>query len=138
MLNIRKTFFNPYLLLTMKTYNLWELLESPKWQKILTENLPTYADEDVVFAILELNYWKYDVNRKEDVYTFEDLENAIEDVDKITRYRSIDDYFDSCDDCLCFTDPNSVEARYFDYDAFHRDCEYDITEASNWVVLMNY
>ena len=67
----------------------------------------------------------------------DDLENAINDIDKITYYRSMDDYFDSCDDCLCFTDPNSVEARYFDYDAFHRDCEYDVTEASNGIVIAN-
>jgi hypothetical protein len=28
--------------------------------------------------------------------------------------------------------------RYFDYDAFHSDCEYDVTEASNWVIISNW
>ena len=120
------------------TYTLGELLESPKGQEILDENLSSYVDVDVVEAILELNYWRYDAEQKETLYTMDDLENAINDTEKITYYMSMDDYFDSCDDCLCFTDPNSVEARYFDYDAFHRDCEYDVTEASNWVVLANY
>lgn len=122
----------------MKNYTLWELLESTKWQEILDLNLPTYVDRDVVEAILELNYWHYDVNKKETFYTMEDLENAINDVEKTTYYMSMEDYYDSCDDCLCFSDPNSVEARYFDYDAFHSDCEYDVTEASNGVVIANY
>lgn len=122
----------------MKTYTLWELLEAPKSQDLLDENLPTYADRDVVEAILELNYWHYDSEQKETLYTMDDLENAINDVEKTTYYMSMEDYYNSCDDCLSFSDPNSVEARYFDYDAFHRDCEYDVTEASNWVVIANF
>jgi hypothetical protein len=96
--------------------------------------LSSYNDEDVVYAVLELNYWT------RDWYTFDDLENAIDDIErwKITYYSDMDSYYDSCDDCLCFTDPNSVEARYFDYEAFHRDCEYDVSEASNWIVIANW
>lgn len=122
----------------MKTYTLWELLEAPKSQDLLDENLPAYVDRDVVEAILELNYWHYDSEQKETLYTMDDLENAINDVEKTTYYMSMEDYYDSCDDCLYFSNPNSVEARYFDYDAYHRDCEYDVTEASNWVVIANF
>lgn len=122
----------------MKTYTLWELLEAPKSQDLLDENLPSYVDKDVVEAILELNYWHYDSEQKETLYTMDDLENAINDVENTTYYMSMEDYYDSCDDCLYFSNPNSVEARYFDYDAYHRDCEYDVTEASNWVVIANY
>jgi hypothetical protein len=39
-----------------KTYTLGELLESPKGQEMLDENLDTYVDVDVVEAILELDY----------------------------------------------------------------------------------
>lgn len=122
----------------MKNYTLGELLESPKGQKILAENLPTYTDENVVEAILELNYWHYDAEKKETFYTFDELEQAIEDTEKITYFSDMDAYYDYCDDLLNFSDNNSVEARYFDYDAYHRDCEYDITEASNGVVIASW
>ena len=121
-----------------KNYTLEELLASSEGQEILDENLKNYIDTDVIEAILEIRYWRYDAEKKETFYTLEDLESAIEDVDKTTYYMSIDDYFDAMDDLLCFADNNSVEARYFDYDAYHRDCEYDITEASNWIVLADW
>ena len=122
----------------MKNYTLGELLESPKGQKIISENLPSYTDEDVVEAILELNYWHYDTEKKETFYTFDELEQAIEDTEKITYFSDMDAYYDYCDELLNFSDDNSVEARYFDYDAYHRDCEYDITEASNGVVIASW
>lgn len=121
-----------------KNYTLEELLASPEGQEILDENLKNYIDTDVIEAILEIRYWRYDAEKKGTFYTLEDLESAIEDADKTTYYMSIDDYFDAMDDLLCFADNNSVEARYFDYDAYHRDCKYDITEASNWVVLADW
>lgn len=121
-----------------KNYTLEELLASSEGQEILDENLKNYIDTDVIEAILEIRYWRYDAEKKETFYTLEDLESAIEDADKTTYYMSIDDYFDAMDDLLCFADNNSVEARYFDYDAYHRDCEYDITEASNWIVLADW
>jgi hypothetical protein len=40
----------------MKTYTLDELLETKKAQKIINENLSSYNDEDVVYAVLEINY----------------------------------------------------------------------------------
>lgn len=122
----------------MKNYTLWELLESPKAQDYMAENLDRWTDEEVIEAILELDYWHYDVKKKDTFYTMEDLENAVEDSKNKTRFRCMEDYYDSCDDTLCFTDPNSVEARYFDYDAFHRDCEYDVQEASNGVVIADW
>ena len=39
-----------------KTYTLGELLESPKGQEMLDENLDAHVDVDVVEAILELDY----------------------------------------------------------------------------------
>ena len=71
-----------------KTYTLGELLESPKGQEMLDENLDAHVDVDVVEAILELDYWKYDAEQKETFYTLDDLENAINDVDKKTYFMS--------------------------------------------------
>ena len=113
------------------------LLATKKAQKMMDENLSSYNNEDYVYAVLEIKYWSY-VNWK-CVYDYEDLENAINDVEdnKYTIYSSMNDYFDSCDDLLEFNWNDFME-RYFDYDAYHRDCEYDVTEASNWVVIADY
>jgi hypothetical protein len=40
----------------MKTYALDKLFETKKAQKIIDENLSSYNDEDVIYAILEINY----------------------------------------------------------------------------------
>lgn len=125
----------------MKNYTLEELLATPKARKIIEENLSSYHDEDEVFAVLEYWYWKWHKWRKSCyyVYTFEDLENAIQDIenDKYTIYSDIDSYHDSCDETLEFNWNDFIE-RYFDYDMFHRDCDFDVTEMSNWVVICNY
>ena len=43
----------------------------------------------------------------------------------------MDCYYDSMDDLLEFPKGDGIYERYFDYDAYHRDCEYDVEEASN-------
>ena len=120
----------------MKNYTLDELLNTKKAQKIMDENSSSYNDENVVYAVLEINYWRYE-NWKT-IYDFDDLENAINDIEKwrIQYYNNIDEYHDSCDDTIDFWWNDFLE-RYFDYDSFHNDCDYDITETSNWIVLGN-
>ena len=122
----------------MKNYTLDELLETKKAQKLMDEWLSSYNDEEDVYAVLELKYWRYE-NWK-DIYDFDDLENAIEDVEKnkYTIYHCMDCYYDSMDDLLEFPRGDSIYERYFDYDAYHRDCEYDVEEASNWRVISNW
>ena len=121
----------------MKKYTLDELLETKKAQKLLDEWLSSYNTEEMVYAVLELKYWRYE-NWKT-IYDFEDLEYAIGDVEsqKYTIYHCMDCYFDSCDDLIDFGWNNMLE-QYFDYDAYHRDCEYDVEEASNWIVIANW
>lgn len=122
----------------MKNYTLDELLQTKKAQKIMDENLSSYNDEEDVYAVLELKYWS--VKNWKTIYDFDDLEFAIEDVEnnKYTIYHCMDCYFDSCDDLLEFPRGDSIYERYFDYDAYHRDCEYDVEEASNWRVITNW
>lgn len=121
----------------MKNYNLEELFESEEAEE-LTSSL--YDDEiEVVKAILELkNYWTRDKDKKEYVYTIEELQDAIDEKDSTTYYMTMDDYYDAMDELLEFPKDYDLLERYFDYDAYHRDCEFDCTEASNWVVLPNY
>lgn len=65
----------------------------------------------------------------------ESLEDAPYMLDRFVFYDSIDDYHDLCDELLELPE-DSVLSRYFDYDAFHRDCDFDITEASNGICYM--
>ena len=119
----------------MKNYKtIEELLATKKAQKIIDENLSSYNDEDAVYAVLELNYWS------REWWTFDDLENAIDDIErwKITYYSDMDAYYDSCDETIEFPKWYDYLERYFDYDSFHRDCEYDVNEASNWIVIANW
>ena len=122
----------------MKNYTLDELLETKKAQKLMDENLSSYNDEEDVYAVLELKYWRYEGWKT--IYCFEDLESAIDDVEnnKYTIYHCMDCYYDSMDDLLEFPRGDSIYERYFDYDAYHRDCEYDAEEASNWRVISNW
>ena len=110
-----------------------ELLATKKAQKLLDENLSYYNDEEVVEAVLEVNYWSSKWRN------FDDLENAINDIEnwKITYYSDLNSYHDSCDDLIDFRGSDEILQRYFDYDAYHDDCDYDITEASNWIVIAN-
>ena len=122
----------------MKDYTLDELLETKKAQKLMDEWLSSYNDEEDVYAVLELKYWS--LKGWKTVYDFDDLENAIDDVEhnRYTIYHCMDCYYDSMDDLLEFPRGDSIYERYFDYDAYHRDCEYDVEEASNWRVISNW
>lgn len=121
----------------MKNYTLDELFETKKAQKLMDEWLSSYNDEEDVYAVLELKYWQF--KNWKTIYDFDDLENAIEDVEKnkYTIYHCMDCYYDSMDDLLEFNG-NEMMERYFDYDSYHRDCEYDVEEASNWRVISNW
>lgn len=122
----------------MKDYTLDELLQTRKAQKLLDEWLSSYNDEEDVYAVLELKYWS--LKGWKTVYDFDDLENAIDDVEhnRYTIYHCMDCYYDSMDDLLEFPRGDSIYERHFDYDAYHRDCEYDVEEASNWRVISNW
>ena len=121
----------------MKKYTLDELFETKKAQKMLEEWLSSYNEDDYVYAVMELKYGHYENGK--DIYDFEDLENAIDDVEnqKYSIYHCMDCYYDSIDDLLDFRGNEWME-RYFDYDSYHEDCENDVEEASNWVVIWNW
>lgn len=67
----------------------------------------------------------------------EDVQEAIEELDSHVFYDDIDSYHDSCDEIIEFetTKDNLFLARYFDYEAYHRDCDFDVYEASNGIVI---
>jgi antirestriction protein len=67
--------------------------------------------------------------------TTEDVQEAIDRKDYYIFYEDTDAYFDSMDDLIDFSGCNEVLARYFDYDAYHRDLMFDAYEAENGIVI---
>lgn len=65
----------------------------------------------------------------------ENAHEAIYQKDNYTFYSDIEEYHDCCDECLGLENNDSILARYFDYEAYHRDCDFDIHEMSNGVCI---
>ena len=67
----------------------------------------------------------------------EDVQEAIDELDNHVFYDDIDSYYDSCDELieLELQSSASIVMRYFDYEAYHRDCDFDVYEASNGIVI---
>ena len=98
-----------------------------------------YANVDEILDTIETLEAMEDYERDEVVALMEylntnDAQEAIDSLDSYVFYTDIDSYHDCCDECLEFKGNDLLE-RYFDYDAFHRDCDFDIYEASNGVCI---
>ena len=65
-----------------------------------------------------------------------DAAEAIDKKDYYSFYSDLDQYHNCCDEILDFSGCNEILERYFDYDAYHRDCDFDIYEASNGVCIL--
>ncbi len=65
-----------------------------------------------------------------------DVQEAIDKKDYYSIYSDIEQYHDCCAESLDFSGCNEILERYFDYEAFYRDCDYDIYEASNGVCIL--
>ena len=90
---------------------------------------------DSIEALEELEEWELDeVVALMEYLNTDDAQEALDKRDNYTFYSDIDQYHDCCDECLEFGN-NELLERYFDYDAFHRDCDFDIYEASNGVCI---
>lgn len=99
-----------------------------------------YADVDEIIetieALEELEDWELDeVVALMEYKGTQDAQEAIDDRDSYTFFADLDQYHDSCDEILEFNGNEMLE-RYFDYDAYHRDCDLDIYEASNGVCIL--
>ena len=53
----------------------------------------------------------------------------------ITYFKDWNSYYDYCDETIEFPKGYGYLERYFDYDSFHRDCWFDVSEAPNGVIL---
>jgi hypothetical protein len=98
-----------------------------------------YANVDEVLETIEtledLEDWELDeVVALMEYLNTNDAQEAIDKRDSYCFYSDLDQYHDCCDECLEFGN-NELLERYFDYDAYHRDCDFDIYEASNGVCI---
>ena len=97
--------------------NVYEVIEAIE----LLNNMDEY-ERDEVAAVMEY------LNTR-------DVNEAIDKKDNYCIYSDLEQYHDCCDESLEFNGNDLLE-RYFDYDAFHRDCDFDIFEASNGVCIL--
>ena len=91
---------------------------------------------DSIEALNNMDEWERDeVAAVMEYLGTRDAAEAIEKKDNYTIFSDLDQYHDFCDENLEFV-KNELLARYFDYDAYHRDCDFDIYEASNGVCIL--
>ena len=100
-----------------------------------------YADVDEIIETIEaleaLEDWELDeVVALMEYKGTKNAQEAIDDRDSYTFFADLDQYHDSCDELVEFSG-NSMLENYFDWDAYHRDCDFDIYEASNGVCILN-
>ena len=96
--------------------NVMEVLEAIQ----TLEDMEEYECDEIV-ALMEMNNCN--------------VQEAIDNYDRYVYYSDIDSYHDCCDECLDFSGCNEILERYFDFEAYHRDCDFDIYEASNGVCI---
>lgn len=91
---------------------------------------------DTIEALEELDDYELDeVIAIMEYRSTNDAQEAIDHRDDYIIYSDLDQYHDSCDELLDFRG-NDILERYFDYDAYHRDCDFDVYEASNGVCIL--
>lgn len=100
-----------------------------------------YANVDDIIEAIELLNDMQDWELKEIAAVMEylnttDVNEAIDKKDDYIIYSDIDEYHESCDESINFNGCDELIERYFDYEAFHRDCDFDIYEASNGVCIL--
>ena len=103
---------------TLEYCNVMELIDT-----IETLNNMDEWERDEIAAIMEY------LNTK-------DVNEAIDKKDYYTVFSDLEQYHDFCDEILDFSGCNEILERYFDYEAYHRDCDFDIYEASNGVCIL--
>ena len=91
---------------------------------------------DAIELLNNMDEWERDeIAALMEYLSTNNVQDAIDKRDNYSIYSTIEDYHDMCDESLEFGN-NELLARYFDYEAYHRDCDFDIYEASNGVCIL--
>jgi hypothetical protein len=118
----------------------WFIADIDNYTGVDFGNLDYVNIDDIIESIELLNDMQ-DWELKEIAAVMEylnttDVNEAIDKKDDYIIYSDIDEYHESCDESINFNGCNELIERYFDYEAFHRDCDFDIYEASNGVCIL--
>ena len=100
-----------------------------------------YANVNEIIDTIELLNNMDDYEREEVAALMEylgtrDANEAIDKKDSYSFFTDLEQYHDCCDESIDFSGCSNLLERYFDYVAFHRDCDFDIFEASNGVCVL--
>ena len=125
----------------------WFIADIDNYLGIEFENL-NYSNVDTILETIETLEDMDEDERNEIIAIMEyrncDIAEAIENKNSYLIYSDIDEYHNCCDElieCMLSGDSKSRQSsldffsRYFDYEAYYRDCDFDIYEASNGVVI---
>ena len=117
----------------------WFIADIDNYLGVKFSHLEYCNVEDVIDTIATLEAmpeWERDeVIAVMEYLSTDDVNEAIYKKDRYCFYSDRESYLDSCDELLEFNGRDWVE-RYFDYDAYHRDCMYDAYEAENGVIIL--
>ena len=90
---------------------------------------------ETIETLEELQDWELDeVVALMEYISTDDAQEAIDKKDDYIFFSDIEQYHDHCDELLEFGNNEFLE-RYFNFDAYHRDCDFDIYEARNGVCV---
>ena len=100
-----------------------------------------YANVNEIIDAIELlnnmdEYERDEVAALMEYLSTRDVNEAIDKKDYYSFYSDLDQYHDCCDESIDFSGCNEILERYFDFEAYHRDCDFDIYEASNGVCIL--
>ena len=88
------------------------------------EELETLDDYEVDEIVALMEYLNTD-----------NVQEALDQKDNYSFYSDIDTYHDCMDELVECEKGSEFLLRYFDYEAYYRDCDFDIFEASNGVCI---
>lgn len=119
----------------------WFIADIDNYLGVEFRNLNYSNVDDVIETIKELEgmeeYERNEIVALMEYLSTEDVQEVIEKHDSHIFYEDIESYHDSCDELIEqeLQSSASIVMRYFDYDAYHRDCDFDINEMSNGVCI---
>lgn len=95
--------------------------------------------EDVLDTIEELesldDYEVDEVVALMEYLNTDSAQEAIDQKDNYSFYSDIDSFYECMDELVEYEKGSEFLLRYFDYEAYHRDCSFDISEMSNGVCI---
>lgn len=149
-IDVLLNYFKNHQIKTIKCANYGVLVENLDW---IIENknpydipfLESLSVEELYDILEEVKYCDFnemlkaqDIAEYEGISVFDVNINSFENSHYV--FNSLEEYYDYCDEVLEETNSdffNSKLSWYFDYDAYHNECEYDCSIMKNGYVIVD-